>query len=481
MLQRIASIPLNTGAFDMTFYSILITLMELGNSGNQEHGSPMTDKELQLLEALMQLHRFLHGSASQIWKLLSLTQTICSLLDSEDTQVSCREVYTILAEKCRKLISDFLDSDYRKVSSDFVTLSRRWKRELETSLCVLLEGPHRKLINNFKVVLCIGTVMLIQAVEHSLPWTPVLTHMKAQAEEGSRGTIPGNNQVYSEYPPHGVTKLPVNGAQSIDVAGNVSNGQHDEHNTALLKFCVDCRLDWHWEQCLQAIFSESPLPPNPYPIVASEFIKASLRMDLWQMGDEDILRQILQCAPELVDHENHIFQVPGIPAFGFKTALSTLNPDTFQSILGVTSLLGNSSFPHRYQDFKVALCLGVNTSTTWLGSLSPFLTVLELTEFYYLKGPPGCYREALQAYAQLVQGHLKEVLGKVKGMLTFRVQLSEGQHWSESDILTYQSAFIEAFADSAARGQQIYLKVSIGDGLRRKMPASPPWLLTDLK
>ncbi|XP_051897786.1 uncharacterized protein LOC127584859 [Pristis pectinata] len=484
MLQRIACVPLSTGAFDIIYFSILIILMELGHSGNQEHSSRMPDREQHLLEALVQLYRFLHGSASRIWNIINLNQTICLLLESEDTEVNCREIFTVLAEKCRKLISDFLDSDYRKVSSDFVTLSKVLKMRMESALHALLEDPHRKLLNNFREMCSCGTVMLLQAVEDSLPWVPVLTDMKKQAEEASQGTGPDNKQVNSEGSPQGAPPLPHTRGQYINVAGSASNvkapGQDDQdgredEDAALIKYCVDSRLDWHWEQCLQAIFSESPLPPNPYPIVASEFIKASLRMELWRKRDEEVIHQILQCSPKLIDHENHIFQVPGFEVFGLKSALCTLNPNTFPSVLGLISMMGNSNFPHRCQDFKVALGLGVNTSTTWLGSLSPFLNVLELTEFYYLKGPPGCHREALQAYAKIVQSHLKDLRVRLKGAPMFTVWLSEGNRWSVDDILTYRSAFIEAFADCVAKGHQAYLKVLLS------APGSPWQYLPTVK
>ncbi|GCB61969.1 hypothetical protein scyTo_0004181 [Scyliorhinus torazame] len=310
MMQRIARTSLITGAFNITYLSVLIILTELENAGNQEDGPQMTDTDQGLQEALVQLHRFLHGSGCQMWNILNLIETICKLLESDN-----------------------------------------------------------------------------------------------------------------------------------------------------IEYCVDCRLDWHWEQCLQGILSESPLPPNPYPIVASEFIKASLRMDLWQKRDEEIIHQSLQLTSQLVDCENHVSQVPGLEVFGLKSALHPLNPNTFQTVLGLITLMGIKDIPHRYQDFKVATGLGVNSSATWFGSLSPFLDVLELTEFYYLKGPSGCDREALQIYAQIVQRHLMELQQQLKGALMFTMWLSKSQRWSAHNILTYPSAFIEAFVESAANGNQTYLKV----------------------
>ncbi|XP_078387690.1 uncharacterized protein LOC144669012 isoform X2 [Cetorhinus maximus] len=251
-----------------------------------------------------------------------------------------------------------------------------------------------------------GTVLLIQSVEDSLPWVPVLTDMKRQAETTFRTTSPRNNRITgnSKYSPHDTPGLLYNREGYINVAKSVSNVNVpglSQLEVVLTKYCVDCRLDWHWEQCLQEILSESPLPPNPYPTVASEFIKASLRMDLWQKRDEEIIRQTLQLTSKLIDCEHYIFQVPGLEVFGLKSALCPLNPNTFQTVLGLVTLIRNKDIPHRYQDFKVATGLGVNSSATWFGSLSPFLNVLELTEFYYLKGPLGCDREALQAYAKI--------------------------------------------------------------------------------
>ncbi|XP_059847836.1 uncharacterized protein LOC132406331 isoform X2 [Hypanus sabinus] len=462
MLQRIACIPLSTGALDITYFSILMILMELGNSGNQERGPQMTDREQHLLEGLMQLHRFLHGSASRIWNILNLTQTICLLLESETVEVNHREIYPVVADKCRKLVSDFLDSDYQKVSSDFVTLSRILKRGMVSALHALLEGPSRKLLSNFRAVLSVGMVMLIQAVEDSLPWVPVLIDRKRQAEDVCQETSPDSQQVNSEHPPHGAPILSHTRDQYINLAGDAmdvkSTGQ-EEQDAALIKYCVDCRLDWHWEQCLQAIFSELPLPPNPYPIVASEFIKASLRMELWQKKDEEIIHQTLYFTRKLIDHENHIFQIPDFEAFGLKSALCMLNLSTFPSVLEQISLMGNSNFPHQCQDFKVAVGLGVNISATWLSFLTPFCNGLELTEFYYLKGPPGCHEEALQAYANIVHKHLEELRVRLKRAQTFTMWLSEGHRWTANDILTYQSAFTEALALSAAKGHQTYLKV----------------------
>ncbi|XP_067877253.1 uncharacterized protein [Heterodontus francisci] len=288
--------------------------------------------------------------------------------------------------------------------------------------------------------------------------------MKRQAENTFHTTSPENNQITgnSKYSLHDASGLLYNRERYINVAESASNvkapGLH-QLDVVLTKYCVDCRLDWHWEKCLQGILSESTLPPNPYPIVASEFIKASLRVDLWQKRDEEILHQTLQFASKLIDCENYIFQVPGLEVFGLKSALCPLNPNTFQTVLGLISLMGNKNIPQRYQGFKVATGLGVNSSATWFGSLSPFLNVLELTEFYYFKGPLGCHREALQAYAKVVHSHLKELQQQLEGTLAFTVWLSKSQNWSAHNILTYPSAFIEAFAESAGNGHQTYLKV----------------------
>ncbi|XP_067877127.1 uncharacterized protein [Heterodontus francisci] len=157
MMQRIAYTPMITGVFDITYLSILIILMELGNAGNQEYGPRMTDKDQGLQEALVQLHRFLHGSASQMWNILNLTQTICMLLESDNTEVECGEIYSVLAEKSRKLISDFLRSDYRNVSSDFTILSKALKRGLQSALEGLSQKPHSELLHSFKVMLWYGS------------------------------------------------------------------------------------------------------------------------------------------------------------------------------------------------------------------------------------------------------------------------------------------------------------------------------------
>ncbi|XP_038641006.1 uncharacterized protein LOC119957235 [Scyliorhinus canicula] len=399
-----------------------------------------------------------------MWNILNLIETICKLLESDDIEVQRGEIYPILAGKIHKLISDFLRFDYRTVSSDFVILSKALRKGLELALDGLSEKPHSKLLDQFRKMLWYGTVLLIQSVEDSLPWVPALTNMKRQAEITFRTTNPADNQITgnSKYSPRDTAGLPYDREGAINVAESASRvnipglGQMD---AVLTKYCVDCRLDWHWGQCLQEILLESPLPPNPYPIVASEFIKASLRMDLWRMTDEEIIRQSLQLTSQLVDCENHVFQVPGLEVFGLKSALHPLNPNTFQTVLGLITLMGIKDNPHRYQGFKVATGLGVNSSVTWFGSLSPFLDALELTEFYYLKGPSGCDREALQIYAQIVQRHLMELQQQLKGALMFTVWLSESQRWSAHNILTYPSAFIEAFVESSANGNQTYLKV----------------------
>ncbi|XP_043550826.1 uncharacterized protein LOC122552236 [Chiloscyllium plagiosum] len=464
MMQRIASTPMITGAFDIAHLSILIILMELGNVGNQEHGPQMTDKDQGLQEALIQLDRFLHGSASQMWTILNLIQTICILLESDNVEVKRGKIYSSLAGKIRKLLLDFLRFDYRSVSSNFKILSKALKKGLESALDSLSETPHSKLLDSFKMVLWYGMVSLIQSVEDSLPWVPVLTDMKRQADTTFPTTSPENNQVTgnSKYSPHDTAGLLYNKDCYINVSESASNVKAPglSHLDAVLtKYCVDCRLDWHWEQCLQGILSESTLPPNPYPVVASEFIKASLRMDLWQKKDEEIIHQTLQLTSKFIDCGNYIFQVPGLEVFGLKSALCPLNPITFETVLGLITLMGNKDIPHQYQSFKVAASLGVNSSATWFGSLSPFLDILELTEFYYLKGPTGCDREALQACAKIVQSHLEELQQQLKGALTFTMWLSESQSWSASDILTYPSAFIEAFVGSAENGRPTYLKV----------------------
>ncbi|XP_078090879.1 uncharacterized protein LOC144507598 [Mustelus asterias] len=464
MKQQIACTPLITGAFDIAYLSILIILTELGNAGNQEHGPQMTDKDQGLQEALVNLHRFLHGSASQMWNILNLSETICMLLESDNIEVGCREIYSILAGKTRKLVLDFLRFDYRTVSSDFVILSNILKKGLESALDGLSETPHSKLLGDFRKMLWYGTVLLIQSVENSLPWVPVLTDMKRQAEATFPTPSPANNQISgnSKYSPRDTNGLLYHREGDINVAKSASHVEVtglSQRDAVLTRYCVDCRLDWHWERCLQGILSESPLPPNPYPIVASEFIKASFRMDLWQKTDEEIIHQALQLTSKLIDCEHYVFQAPGLEVFGLKSALCPLNPNTFQTVLGLITSMGNKNTPHRYQGFKVATGLGVNSSASWFGSLSPFLDVLELTEFYYLKGPIGCEREALQAYARIVQRHLTELQQQLQGALTFTVWLSESRNWSAHNILTYPTAFAEAFVESAENGHQTYLKV----------------------
>ncbi|XP_078387689.1 uncharacterized protein LOC144669012 isoform X1 [Cetorhinus maximus] len=227
-----------------------------------------------------------------------------------------------------------------------------------------------------------GTVLLIQSVEDSLPWVPVLTDMKRQAETTFRTTSPRNNRITgnSKYSPHDTPGLLYNREGYINVAKSVSNVNVpglSQLEVVLTKYCVDCRLDWHWEQCLQEILSESPLPPNPYPTVASEFIKASLRMDLWQKRDEEIIRQTLQLTSKLIDCEHYIFQVPGLEVFGLKSALCPLNPNTFQTVLGLVTLIRNKDIPHRYQDFKV---LQSSAGSSW-----QYLPIIKYFVLYYFE------------------------------------------------------------------------------------------------
>ncbi|XP_041099424.1 uncharacterized protein LOC121310192 isoform X2 [Polyodon spathula] len=436
LLRKIASLSPSQEPFKTAHLCALLLLLE--------PGEPRTGER-----PLLQIYRFLQGSAARLGSLRSLTHTVSTVLQAGRREGVDREMCCSLLERVRALMLDFL-GDEESSSRDSLVLSDIMKRSLESVCDRLTQSPDSGEPRDLRRWCSYSSVLEARLVSDSLPWVPVIRDIKQLAIQTAGSPKQGHEQEEKETERRNQELCAQDLLYNEECCINLSErGTGPAQHAALTQYLVDCKVDQHWHSCLQEIFSSCPLPSNPYPTVVNEFRRAALRMELWGESDSEILQRTLPGTPAL-SQQDPLFDC------GLRSALRAAHPTLLHSALRRTAPLSSST--PRAGAFKVRMALATQTPSSWLGTLSPFLCSLQVTEFCYITAPPGCLSEVLQAYASIVHSQLGE-LGKREDLTPFSVHLGRGEVWGQEQVQRFPCAFTERVIQDLRAGCALRIEV----------------------
>lgn len=86
---------------------------------------------------------------------------------------------------------------------------------------------------------------------------------------------------------------------------------------------------------------------------------------------------------------------------GHQSALAVLDIATFFQLTPRIMSLLQRDFIQRRGPYRVAVCCAVTGSTTLYGKMDPYLRQIELTDHCYIRGPDGCWGEAIQIFSKI--------------------------------------------------------------------------------
>ncbi|XP_051776502.1 uncharacterized protein LOC127525816 [Erpetoichthys calabaricus] len=469
-LKKLAALHPSRQPFLAAHLCILILLLELGDHSNVS--------EDQQLEPLRQINAFVHGAACQLWTIRSLCRTICHLL-SRQTKGGSKEACLVLAARLKTLMQAFLSQAHEGVSSDFHVMTRVLNCSLDALLADLNSSSSLSSVDKWTQWWAYSEALGSQLMADTFPWVPILTDLKRIADQ--RMKKPRRDRTTVSRP---LLALPDQRLVSEDLlygqmpvynlgetAGERQSGGEVGLDAKFTQYLVDCQLDQHWLSCLQDILGANPLPANPYPRVVNEFRRAAVRMDLWGEPNSHLLHRILPSQPTLCERGHCIYRCPGGEGFGLESATRATHPELLAKVLRRLQLL-ESPPPQAAGGLQVTTSLALHAPASWLGTLTPFLCSLEVTEFCYITAPPGCLPEVLQAYAKTVHHQLCE-LGRRSSFAPCGVFFGSNERWTLDKVISFPFAFGEDFIQAMQAGQEVYLKVLL-------VPSQPDWRFVPL-
>ncbi|XP_069051960.1 uncharacterized protein [Lepisosteus oculatus] len=457
LIRRLAALRLPQDALPAAHLCVLLLLLpetaEPGPARGQAQDAP--------LETLGQMYQFLHGCAAHLWAVRHHARTLCGVLESQPWEAADAELCGALARRVRGLMLEFLSRAVQEgFSSDSLLHARILSGRLE-SVCLRLElGPSQAGLDELREWCSCSLVLECQLLSDSLSCLPVLADMKQKADRAA-GQQPGDREPEDpkETPEMSLAfsrDLLYNMESCVDLSQGARGPLGGlELQASLSQYLVDCGVDRCWQRCLWTVLSASPLQPNPYPVLVDEFSRMALRVALWDRSDAQILKQVQPGSSRLTDRGQHLYCGPGGEGHGLESALRAAHLSQLQTVLGQALTLVCQA--RASGSFEVRTSLAVLSPVTWLGTLCPFLSSLEVTEFCYITSPPGGLTEVLQAYSRLVLSQLME-LGQREALSPYEVRLSRGEVWSPRSVTSFPSAFCERFIEDLQDGHAVRLK-----------------------
>ncbi|XP_071943974.1 uncharacterized protein [Antedon mediterranea] len=183
---------------------------------------------------------------------------------------------------------------------------------------------------------------------------------------------------------------------------------------ALMQYLIDTKLDEVWNIFLKGLLFNDHLPPNPYPQLVTLFTQAGFRMRFKGDSDEKVLKRILHHKAKIHNQKKFIYTIPTSNVFGHLSAICVLNTETFDKVRAVAQLFKRKEYDERRGQLQVSLNMAITKMAAFYGIMMPYLNMLCLSEFCYIRGPMGSHHESILLYTKMIMEDIQNIRSQKK-------------------------------------------------------------------